>query len=33
MGNVVRIRDEVKPDRKIPLQDLSVDGRIVLNGS
>jgi hypothetical protein len=30
---VVRIREEVKPEIKIPLEDLGVDGKTVLNGS
>jgi hypothetical protein len=33
VGYVVRISEEVKPEGKIPLEDLGVDGKIVLNGS
>lgn len=30
---MARIREVVKPEGKIPLEDLGVDGKIVLNGS
>jgi hypothetical protein len=33
MGCMVRIREEVKPEGNISLEDLGVDGKIVLNGS